>query len=536
MSIRRRRVRAARVHHRRTLQTALSAVVIGVALASCSLTDDDSGPPPPLTRDVSGVTTTTLITEPVDAGVDAGGSTSLPAPPLTYSIAWEQVDDRTEVGTITVPVDYDDPQGATLDLRVARHLADPDDRIGVLATNNGGPGAAASAMALNAASLVPVRADRPLRHRLLGSAWHRRVRCRGRLHRRLRVRPVLLRAGPHPDDDVERQANIDVAREIAERCVDRVGHLTSIGTNNTARDLDAIRQALDEPQISYFGFSYGSELGGVWATLFPTTVRAAVFDGATDPNADSLERTRNQWIGFERALDTFLAGCSADSDCAFHNDGDAEGAFDALMAELDASPLPSADGRAPVSRDVATTAVVQAMYADRYWPALEQALDDAAGGDGAGLLQLSDTYYQRRIDGTYSNLIESFQAISCMDDVERPTVEEADADAEQLVGVATRLFPYTTGSYSCTFYPPSPDPRVEITGIGAGPIVVIGTTGDPSTPLESSRAMADALEDGRFVIVVANQHTGYGANSCVNELVEDYLVNLVAPADETTCS
>ena len=103
-------------------------------------------------------------------------------------------------------------------------------------------------------------------------------------------------------------------------------------------------------------------------------------------------------------------------------------------------------------------------------------------------------------------------------------------------GVAPRLFPYTTGSYTCTFFPPAPDPRIEISGVGAGPIVVIGTTGDPSTPLESSRAMADALEDGRFVIVEANQHTGYGVNACVNDLVEDYLVNLVAPADETTCA
>ena len=185
------------------------------------------------------------------------------------------------------------------------------------------------------------------------------------------------------------------------------------------------------------------------------------------------------------------------------------------MAQLDASPLPSADGRAPVNRDVATTAVVQSMYSDRYWQALERALEDAQAGDGAGLLQLNDAYYQRQPDGTYGNLIESFQAISCMDDAERPTVEESDVEAEQLIGVAPRLFPYTTGSYSCTFFPASPDPRIDITGVGAGPIVVIGTTGDPSTPLESSRAMADALEDGRFVIVEANQHTGYGVNDCV---------------------
>ena len=453
MSMRRRRVPDARTHHRQTLTTAVAAVVLGVALASCSIAHVDSGPKvrPPVARDVSDVTTTTI---------EVGGSTTLPtAQPLTYSIAWEAVDDRTDVGTITVPVDYDDPQGATLELTVARHKADPDERIGVLATNNGGPGGGREHDGAQCGELVPARDHRSVRRRVVGSSRHRRV---GRVvdciddseYDRFFAEPDLT-----PDDAAERQENIDIAREFAERCVDRVDHLTSIGTNNTARDLDAIRQALGEPQLSYFGFSYGSELGGVWATLFPATVRAAVFDGATDPTADSLERTKDQWVGFESALDTFLAQCSADDDCAFHNDGDAEGAFDALMAQLDASPLPSADGRAPVSRDVAATAVLQSMYSDSYWPALEQALEDAAGGDGAGLLELNDAYYRRAPDGTYTNLIESFQAITCMDQVERETVAESDASAADLVGVAPRLFPYTTGSYSCTFFPPSPDPR-----------------------------------------------------------------------------
>ena len=76
-------------------------------------------------------------------------------------------------------------------------------------------------------------------------------------------------------------------------------------------------------------------------------------------------------------------------DCAFHNGGDAEGAFDALMAELDDQPLPSADGRAPVSRDVATDRRRAVDVLRPVWPALAGALDDAAGGDGAGLLQLT---------------------------------------------------------------------------------------------------------------------------------------------------
>jgi pimeloyl-ACP methyl ester carboxylesterase len=273
----------------------------------------------------------------------------------------------------------------------------------------------------------------------------------------------------------------------------------------------------------------------VWATLFPTTVRAAVFDGAADPNADSTETTLQQWIGFENALNTFLAECSATTSCAFHNDGDAESAFDALFVQLDESPLPGLEGRADVNLGVAVTGVVRAMYSDRFWPALERSLDDAQSGDGAGLLALQDAYYQRGADGTYSNLLESFQAISCADDPERLTVEEADEQAEVRIGAAPRLFPYTTGSYTCSFFPAALDPRIDVTGVRAGPIVVVGTTGDPSTPLDSSRRMAASLEDGRLVIVEANQHTGYRVNSCIEDTIHNYLIQLEAPDTETVC-
>jgi hypothetical protein len=85
------------------------------------------------------------------------------------------------------------------------------------------------------------------------------------------------------------------------------------------------------------------------------------------------------------------------------------------------------------------------------------------------------------------------------------------------------------------FCPASADSRIEITGVGAGPIVVLGTAGDPATPLESSRRMAAALEDGRLIVVDANRHTGYQVGGCATELVERYLVTLEAPGRETIC-
>ena len=299
--------------------------------------------------------------------------------------------------------------------------------------------------------------------------------------------------------------------------------------------MDSIRAGLGEDKISYFGFSYGSELGATWATLFPKTVRAAVLDGAADPEADFLTSGLQQTKGFEDSVDTFLAKCSADKACPFSNGGDSAGAFDALMQSLDDKPIPSESGRPDVTRGVAISGVIEAMYSESSWPALEQALADAQQGDGKGLLALYDQYYQRKPDGTYDNSLEAFQVITCMDVVERPTVAEEDATAPQFNAIAPRLSPGTTGSYFCTFFPKTDDPRVKITGAGAGPIVVVGTTGDPATPLASSQNMANDLEKGVLLTVVADQHTGYGVNQCSYDNVDNYLVDLTVPAKDTRC-
>src|SRR4029077_5810953 len=162
------------------------------------------------------------------------------------------------------------------------------------------------------------------------------------------------------------------------------------------------------------------------------TVRAAVLDGAVDPTAGSFESGLQQVEGFEQSLDSFLAACSADAKCPFGNEGNSEGAYDDLMKAIDASPVPSAAGRPPITLGMANTAVADALYSDEKWPQLAQALSDADNGDGAGLLALYDEYYVLQPDGTYANSLEAFQVISCMDSVERPTVAEDDADALKL--------------------------------------------------------------------------------------------------------
>ncbi|MFZ9017758.1 MAG: alpha/beta fold hydrolase [Ilumatobacteraceae bacterium] len=493
-----------------------------------------SGPPsgdpttpedPPSRPEVTVASTTPPNPGPVDV------SAFEPAP-----IQWVRYDDGIDTAVLEVPVDWADPDGPRFELFLVRHKAwEPDERIGSLLVNPGGPGSEGSFLAFSAPAIY----DRELLRRFDIIAWDPRgtgesqppIDCIDDYDR------YFTDVDSTPDDEAERRRLVDVAKAFADECIAKNEYLRHVGTNNSARDMDAIRRALGEETVSYFGFSYGSELGATWATLFPETVRAAVLDGAADPDADEVESGLQQYAGFEAALESFLAWCGGDRACPFHSAGDAAGEFDRLMVSLDAAPIPAGDPTRPlVNRDVATTAVIVAMYDDASWPQLARALADARDGDGAGLMRLHDSYYRRRPDGTYDNFLEAFPVISCADAAERRTVEEIDADSGRYSEVAPRLVPEgSLGGYTCTFLPPSLDPRIEITGDGAPTILVIGTTGDPSTPLDSTIRMANALDDSRLVVVVADQHTGYGVNSCVIGAVNDYLVALEPPEDGLRC-
>jgi pimeloyl-ACP methyl ester carboxylesterase len=512
---------------------AVLAVLAAVAAAGCG--SDDAA----TDRDTSTVTDTASEDDTGsddDTGAD-GDRFDRCDPPgtATGALRWDTCGDELDRGTLTVPLDHDDPSRGTIELAVVRRPADdPSRRIGTLLVNPGGPGFGGTMLAELAESIY----SDALLERFDIVGWDPRgtggsdpaVDCIDDYD------PYFAVGDITPDTAAERAELVDAARSFAEACAQRSGQLLPyVSTNASARDMDLLRQALGEDQISYFGFSYGSELGATWATLFPATVRAAVLDGAADPDADPTEGLIQQLAGFEATLATFLADCSANPDCAFHSDGDAEGAFDALMAELDEDPVPTEADRPDLTRGMALTAVAQAMYDQSLWPILARGLDDARQGDGSTLLALFDAYYQRRPDGTYGNELEAFLAITCADTDERPTLAKADAEVPRYQDVAPRFAPGTTGDYSCTFWPTAGDPRIRITGAGAGPIVVIGTTGDPATPLDSTRRMADALADGRLVVVHADQHTGYGVNDCVDQAVDAYLVDLVAPPDELDC-
>ena len=458
---------------------------------------------------------------------------------LPSSFTWSECENAEPDSLVTcsileVPYDYEDPAIGSFSLFVKkRSVEDPAKRIGSLLVNPGGPGFGGSSLADDAYYYF----SSDLLERFDIIAWDPRgtgestpaVDC-------VDTYDEYFGLDSPPDNDEEIQALIDASQQFNDECLARSGEiLPYISTEASARDMNSIRLALGEAKISYLGFSYGSELGATWTTLFPDTVRAAVLDGAVDPDSNSTDEGKSQAKGFEQQLTAFLEQCSARVSCKFHNKGNAEAAFDKLIADLDANPLVVSSDRTPVTQGVAYTAIAQAMYSDFYWPQLEAALKSAQLGDGSGLLSLYDQYFQRQDDGTYGNELEAFLSISCLDDPGATSVEEVNSKVDEFVAIAPRLGANFAYGYSCALWPIPPAPRVEITGKGAGPIVVVGTTGDAATPLESTRKMAKKLEQGILIVVSANQHTGYGANACVTKAVDGYLIDLVVPQNELTC-
>ncbi len=491
---------------------------------------------------IIGSSSDTIDDQDITATSEAQGS-SPTAPPTTNSVSSEQIiwspclndpAGESECGKLAVPFDYDNPTVGSFTLFITRLPAtDPANKIGSMLVNPGGPGFGGSSVAQDAQYYF----SSELLDRFDIIGWDPRgtgkstpaVNC-------IEEYDEYFGIDSTPETPEEKQAIIDASQKFNDECVAKSGEiLPYISTQATARDMDSIRRALGEEKITYFGFSYGSELGATWATMFPNTVRAAVLDGASDPNATSLDQGLAQAKGFEKQLDVFLAACSKRVSCAFHSNGDSATALDKLLIAVDESPIVVTADRTPITQGVMYTALAQSMYSNTLWPELERALADAVAGDGAGLLKLNDDYFQRKPGGTYGNELEAFLAISCLDDPGPTSVAAVDEQIPVFIKAAKRFGESFAYGYSCALWPIPQVQRLEITGKGAGPIIVIGTTGDAATPIESSRRAAKALEDGVFLTVTADQHTGYGLNNCVVSAVDRYLIDLTPPPVGKVC-
>ena len=453
------------------------------------------------------------------------------------SIAWESCPSAVgidlECGSLIVPLDYEDPDGDTIELAVARVPATGDDRIGSLVFNPGGPGGSGIDFLETVALLVPD--DLARRFDLVsfdprGVGSSTAVDCDVPFDDEV----TLLEAG----DDEGWEALVAEAEALPESCSDEtvaIGGL--LGTNNAARDLDRLREAVGDDGLSYVGFSYGTRLGATYAHLFPDRVRALVLDGAVKPTDDFGELDGGQATGFDRAFEAFADACDNDDDCGLAEVGPALDVYDELRDELAmAGSIPADDGRVLTPGEL-ELAVIAALYTTQLWPILADGMRDAAlDGDGSLLHALVDSYLGREPDGTYDNSQVAGFTINCADDPERPPVENVRRAAEESASRSEYFDDFLRASTGCIGGPAPVDPLIVGPAPGAPPILVIGTTGDPATPYEWAVELADYLESGVLFTVEAEGHTAFLSVACVEPVVVDYLVDLVLPDPGSSCA
>jgi pimeloyl-ACP methyl ester carboxylesterase len=465
--------------------------------------------------------------------------------PTTGPLSWgacddpEVVDSEFECATLTVPLDYAVPRGETIDLALIR-LPAVDSREGAVVTNPGGPGA--SGFDFVASSAFSLQGEMGLYAFDIVGFDPRGVDRSGGLRCLTDAEVDASMYLDYSPDSPEEEALLDAApADFATECLDEYDDtLVHYSTANTARDIDAIRAALGDEQISYLGISYGTYLGGVYATLFPDRVRAMVLDAAFDPVGDTVEETYStQLVGFENAFDNWATWCQdTPAECAFATD-DVGASWDALFDTLDTEPVKADDGRW-ANQAVMDTATTAALYSDYAWPLLGTALEQVRNGDPAALFRLADGYVGRADDGTYSTEQQSFSIISCASGFTSPTPDDAEALAEDLREQAPRFGDEITaddfsGDDGCSTLTPDAEP-VEIAYTGDAPVVVVGGENDPATPIRWAKEMTAAMgSNARLVTYTGEGHGFVLISRCITAIEASLIVSLELPADGTSC-
>ncbi|HEX2072388.1 MAG TPA: alpha/beta hydrolase [Geodermatophilus sp.] len=442
-----------------------------------------------------------------------------------------------ECGRTEVPITYEEPDGATLPLFMVRVVhGEQTDRIGSLLLNPGGPGASGADAAIRQALTLPEDVLR--RFDLVGFdprgvALSTPVECvPGELKDR------LIAAEPRPVSDEQLDEVFTLARELADGCAEEYGEaLSTFNTVDTARDMDLLREALGDEQLTFLGYSYGTTLGSTYAELFPDRVRALVLDAAVDPDSDPRADAEASAAGFEAGFDAFAGNCtSLVAGCPIGTDP--RKFVEDLLAQAAATPIPSAkQGETRTATPgVVMTAIQAGLYSTEAWPQLAQSLAAAQRGDSQGLFSLADGYYGRLQDGSYSNLIDANITINCADTEEQYEEEEI----RQLAADWHGRYPlFGAGSavslYTCSVWEAERTPVPERDAAGSAPIVVVGNQGDPVTPLPGAVDMAEDLESGVLLTWQGQGHTSYPRTDCVSAAVNAYLIDLTVPQDGLTC-
>ena len=442
-----------------------------------------------------------------------------------------------QCATLTVPADYRNAEGDTMTIALVRLPASKGKAKGIILTNPGGPGGSgiefmswagrelADSLELGSFDIVgfdPRGVDKS------GG-----VRCMTD-----KELDDFMYLDDTPDTPEEKKLEAD-SDKFDTACTDKYGtKLQRYSTEYAARDMDLIRASMGFEKLHYLGISYGTYLGGVYATLFPDRVASMFLDSAFDPQGDSLlQEYTTQAVGFEKAFKNWITWCEGNEEkCAFHSD-DVKKAWLALYDQLDKESL-DVNGR-DVNHEVLNEATKASLYAESQWGELARAIAAAASGDGKALLAIADSFNGRDDDGKYSSQNDAFYVIRCASGMGRPSPDNAADLVKKLKAAAPWYYRELTvddlDGDECEDGFGTPTLQ-EISYSGDAPIVVLGGKNDPATPFRWAQEMAASLGSSARLLTFTGEGHGQVLNSqCVSRVASELFAKNVLPKKGTTC-
>ncbi|HEY0804374.1 MAG TPA: alpha/beta fold hydrolase [Pseudonocardiaceae bacterium] len=465
------------------------------------------------------------VAAPASAANDDHATTAGFRPaPISWQPCPEAPNDPTvRCGTVRVPVDWARPRGATFDLAVAKRSAtDPTHVVGPLLINPGGPGGSGVDFAL--------AANRFFSPNLLAHfdviGWDPRGVARSSP---VRCSTALLNQAPFPvpATSTEFAALLAYNARLGADCRAHTGPLFDhVDTLSTVRDVDAIRAALGEHQISYYGVSYGTLIGQEFAERFPDRIRAMVIDSNMDHSLGTAPFLRTEAATDQDAFGQFVAWCARDSFCVLHGQ-DVNAIWAGLMRRADAGTLTRPGTTLPLTWFDLTAFAVNNLYGPT-WSAL-----------AAGIAQLKAEPATRF---AATPTLSDFPLPIFCEDWSLPAsgfhqVRQLFAQS-QAVAPQLRVSSLAWGVWTaCLNFPvPVNDPQHVLRVHNDFPLLEINSVHDPATPY--AWAVDDAHQLGqhaRFVTYLGWGHGAYPHSACTIGTVDSYLISRTLPPVGMAC-
>ncbi|MGW2488051.1 alpha/beta hydrolase [Streptomyces sp. NPDC001606] len=467
------------------------------------------------------------------AAVLAGSVTAAPArasaapvPRLAWKKCGTSEYPSMQCASLRVPLDHANPAGRTISLALSRVPHTAAVSQGPLLVNPGGPGGSGLALAGFVAAALPRSVA--ARYDVIGfdprgvGASGPALDCAPRHF--APVRPDTV-----PATAAVEQANLKRAQSFAAACGRRHADvLPYMDTVSAARDLDAIREALGAPRISYFGYSYGTYLGAVYAKLFPQRVRRLVLDSIVDPSGVWYQDNLSQDYAFNdrhRALMAWIAR----HDAAYRLGRDpekVEAAWYAMRAALAKRPAAGKVGAAELE-----DTFIPGGYFDGYWPYLAEAFAAYVHHKKTG--PLVEAYKSLgAVDSAGDNGYSVYTAVQCRDVAWPRGWNRWRADTWKVYGKAP-FMAWNNAWYNapCAFWPVGSGTPVNIANATLPPALLFQATDDAATPYPGGVTVHRLLARSSLVVEEGGGNHGVtlGGNACLDRYLAGYLTDGTVP-------